>query len=253
MGEWLVAWDSPGAHPAALVCIPQAGAGCGQYRPWRASLGPAAAVLGLQLPGREERWAEPPAGQFSEVIAGAAAELARLVPAGTAIVIYGHSFGGLIGFELCRALGTRYSRWPAALVVAACRPPACWAGAGRDLLDDDAGLLALLAARGLDPALLDEDSLAEMLEPLRHDARLSLSYQPHGDLMVPCLLEVWGGQGDEMVTPAQLGGWRRHAGGPFRRRDFPGGHAFHAAHPQQVLTALGTLVRAAARSPGVAG
>jgi surfactin synthase thioesterase subunit len=253
MGTWLVAWQPPVPGVPALVCLPQAGAGCGQYRAWNGSLVPYVAVLGVQLPGREERWGDPPAGQFDDVVSEVTAELVDLLAADTEVLIYGHSFGGLLGFEIARALGHGYGRWPRALVVAACRPPGMWVGAGRGLVDDEAELASLLAARGLGPAVLDPDSRAEMIELLRQDARLSMSYETRGDLALPCHLEAWGGSGDATVTPAQLDQWRRHAGGTFRRRDFPGGHTFHTAHAGAVLTALRELAGVPARPAATTG
>ncbi|MBI3687537.1 MAG: thioesterase [Actinobacteria bacterium] len=252
MGSWLVPWGVPGAGATVLVCLPQAGAGCRQYRGWRAHLD-VGAVIGVQLPGREERWNDPPADRFDQVVEVVVTELAAMVADDVHLVIYGHSFGGLIGYELARAWGRRRGRWPAAVVVAACRPPALWVGAGRGLVDDETELAALLGARGLDPKLLDEDSRADLIEILRLDARLSLSYRPGDGVTVPCRLEAWGGIGDETVTSGQLDGWSGYTTGPFRRRDLPGGHTFHSTSAGPALAALRDLLGTVASPHGPAG
>ncbi|WP_327365641.1 thioesterase II family protein [Streptomyces sp. NBC_01217] len=247
-GAWLAPWRSPEPGQPVLVCLAPAGAGCGQYRPWQSVLGPEVSVIGVQLPGRERRWAEPPAATVDEVVTAVVDELLGLVPATCPLMVFGHSFGGLLGYEITRRLGEVHGRWPATLVVAACRPPQLWIGAGRGLVDDDEELVALLDVRGLGDEELDEDSRELMLEVLREDARLSMTYTDATAARIHTSVEAWGGEGDETVTAAHLTGWRRVTAGDFRRRRFPGGHYFTAERAELVLPALREL-----STHGVAG
>ncbi|MFC7648963.1 thioesterase II family protein [Streptosporangium lutulentum] len=122
---WLVSWlPEPYTRPT-LLCLPQAGAGCGQFRPWQDALGTEVSVVGVQLPGRENRFTDPPAHSVGEVVDAVVAELAGALTPGLPLVVFGNSFGGLLGYEITRRLGYHHDRWPDALVVAACRPPAC--------------------------------------------------------------------------------------------------------------------------------
>lgn len=245
---WLVSWrPAPYTRPT-LLCLPQAGAGCGQFRPWQDALGTEVSVVGVQLPGRENRFTDPPARSVEEVVGAVVAELAAALPPGLPLVVFGNSFGGLLGYEIARALGRRHGHWPDALVVAACRPPGMWSGAGRGLVESEEELARLLAARGLGEDELDEDSRELALEILRQDARLSLTYTHDGG-GVPCPVEAWGGEADETVTPDQLGGWRDHADGGFRRRLFPGGHYFSLERPGAILPLLRALLLDTARVP----
>jgi amino acid adenylation domain-containing protein len=128
------------------------------------------------------------------------------VPApGHPMVVFGHSFGALLGYEVTKELVRRGVTTPQALVVAACRPPEHWEGSGLRLADDD-----------------DED-LERLLNVLRRGARLSASYDPRGRREVDCPLGSWGGEEDETVLPEHVAGWRPYAAGEFRRRLFPGG------------------------------
>ncbi|MFC4061508.1 thioesterase II family protein [Planomonospora corallina] len=248
---WLVSWPPPsGAAPPrpTLLCLPQAGAGCGQFRSWQDALGPEVSVVGVQLPGRENRFTDPPARTVEEVVGAVVAELAGVAGSGVPLVVFGNSFGGLLGYEITRALGGRYGRAPDALVVAACRPPGMWTGAGRGLTEGEDELARLLAARGLGDDDLDEDSRELALEVLRHDARLSLTYTHDAAAGgAPCPVEAWGGRDDGTVTPEQLAGWREHAAAGFRRRLFPGGHYFCLERPGAVLPLLRERLREATR------
>jgi len=233
-------WRDRGLDGPVIVCLPPAGSGCGQFRGWQERLGEQACVVGVQLPGREERWADPVPSTIDEAIAAVADEVRREVPPDRPVVVFGHSFGGLLGYEVTRRL--EGAGVPVrGLVVAACRPPHLWVGAGRGLVDDANELARLLAARGLGADELDEDSRELMLDVLRQDAQLSLSYRG-GAGELACGLEAWGGDGDPMVSPAQLDGWARYAGSTFRRRQFPGGHYFHLTELDRILPRLVGLV-----------
>ncbi|HEX6526862.1 MAG TPA: alpha/beta fold hydrolase [Streptosporangiaceae bacterium] len=234
-------WHPEPDRCPVLLCLPPAGAGCAQFRPWQTWLGDDVSVVGVQLPGRENRWAEPMVSSMSGAVDAVLAELARLIPADHPIVVFGHSFGALLGYEIARALRTERDQRLHGLVVAACRPPACWVGAGRGLVDDDGELTRLLEARGLDAEDLDEETRELMLEILRQDARLSLSYTGEGLGPVDCALEAWGGAADMTVSADQVSGWRDYAIQTFRARLFAGGHYFCLDDPEPALALLANM------------
>ncbi len=105
-----------------LLCVPPAGSGCGRFREWQTELGDSVAVVGVQLPGREERLGEAHPSTLDEIVAAVAREAVEFADPDQPLVVFGESFGGLIGYELTRRLGEQ-GRWPAAMVLAACEPP----------------------------------------------------------------------------------------------------------------------------------
>jgi surfactin synthase thioesterase subunit len=243
---WLVSWHPQPDRRPVLLCLPPAGAGCSQFRLWQQTLGDGVAVLGVQLPGRENRWSDPPPASMAEVVRAVVAELDTLVAAGVRLTVFGHSFGGLLGYEVAAVLGRGTGRWPAEVVVAACRPPHMWVGAGLGLADDDAALARLLADRHLSEDELDEDSREVMIEVLRQDAQLSLTYRASARRPLDCPLTTWGGETDGTVSPGQLGGWAEYTTRRFERLLFPGGHYFHLESDGSVLKMLGELAVGAA-------
>ena len=252
-GSWLVTWHpEPARHPL-LLCLPPAGAGCAQFRAWQEALGSGVSVAGVQLPGRETRWGDPPPESIDAAAAAVVAAVAALVPPWHPVVVFGHSFGALLGYEIVRALRRDRGQRVAALVVAACRPPDRWAGAGRGLVDDDAELAGLLDARGLAADDLDQDTRELMLAVLRRDAQLSLSYTGSGLAAVDCDLEAWAGEDDATVPPPEMADWRRYAGAGFRTRRFAGGHYFCLDDPAPVLPLLADLAGDTVSGPGLPG
>lgn len=234
-GSWLIHWQQPPNAPA-LLCLAEAGAGGGQFRQWQKLAGESVGVLAVQLPGRENRWTEPPAATVDEVVSGVLAELPQHVVPGRPLVIFGNSFGGLLAYEIAGGLARLSPLRPRALVVAACRPPHDWDGAGRGLRRDE--LSDLLDMRGLGADDLDSDSRELMLQVLRDDARMSESYRHDARRRVDCALHAWGGTYDHTVPTAQLNGWKPYSTGMFVRRDFPGGHQFTRDQSAEVVASL---------------
>ncbi|MER6446406.1 hypothetical protein DEJ51_03110 [Streptomyces venezuelae] len=245
MGAWISTWTDDPADRAlpVLLCLPPAGAGCQQFRSWQPELAGTAQVYGVQLPGRENRWRDPMPDTFGEAVEAIAAELRDIVATGRPLVVFGHSFGGLLGYEVSRRIA------PRALVVSGCRAPGHWDGAGRGIVDDGEELDKLFDTAGLDPELLDEDTRALMVAMLRKDAQLSLSYvhEPGVRLGVP--VHAWGADGDETVSSADLDGWAAVTTAAFTRHTTTGGHHAVLRHPRPVLDHLTTLLRAGGSAP----
>lgn len=223
-GPWLVSWHPTPDRRPTLLCLPTAGSGCGRYRAWQGQLGDGVSVVGVQLPGRENRWQDPYPSTLSEAAEAVAAEVAELVSPETPLVVFGESLGGLLGYEVTRLLDGR-GRPPAALVVAACEPPHFWAATEHLRTGDDA-LRKLLDTGTLSDDDLDEDSLEYLLDILRHDARLASTCATPAGSRVRTAIQAWGGEADPLVTPADLDEWGTYATAEFTRKQFPGGHHF---------------------------
>src|SRR6266542_1362345 len=98
---WLMPWHPQPDRCPVLLCVPPAGAGCAQVRSWQAALGGGVSVIGVQLPGRENRWADPDPSSMSGAVDAVVAEVAELVAANHPIVVFGHSFGGCSATRSC--------------------------------------------------------------------------------------------------------------------------------------------------------
>lgn len=211
---WLMPFRLLDERPV-LVCLPQAGSGCGVFRSWQAVLGDEVTVVGVQLPGRESRYIDPAPDSFADAVHEIVSELK--VHNGRPIILFGHSLGGLFGYEIARVLPEP----PVALVVAASQPPHRSGPSAGISVDTDEGFAKTLADKGVDEELRE---LA--MAVLRQDAELARTYEDPGGEPVPCDLHVWGGDTDERVSKEELGQWRRYAGRGFHHRQFAGGHDF---------------------------
>ncbi|MFJ2032325.1 thioesterase II family protein [Streptosporangium sp. NPDC087985] len=210
-----------------LFCLPYAGAGAGVFHPWPAALAPGVEVLGVQLPGRENRIAEPAEVDLVELataVADAAAEDGR------PYALYGHSLGARLAFEVARLLRRTGAPPPARLYVGAARAPHLGGSStfdGLSHVSDDELVARIVAGGGVPEAVADEPELLELLLPtLRADFTWldDYVYQPEPPLPVP--ITAFAGTRDLAVSMEQMAGWEQHTTAGFVLHRVDGGHFF---------------------------
>jgi len=214
------------ADKPRLVCFPHAGASTMTYNSWRAVLAGQFDVSIVDPPGRIGRPDENPASTMAELLSsmGQRAE-PRLRPP---FLLYGHSLGALVAFELARTL-TAQGRAPALLVVSGRNGPSVGAATTdiHNLPDSD----LLHAVDQLDrsmPALQDNPELAELFLPvLRADLRLAETYGYHADRPLSCPILSIQGEDDPVVTRPGVATWAAETTGHCTFSWLPGEHLFH--------------------------
>lgn len=217
----------------AVVCLPPSGAGTGYFRSWPACE-PDLRLIPLALPGREHTFRQPVPATPADAVAGLRRRLAAVEA--TKIILYGHSLGAVLAFELARAERDRVI----ALVVSGRQPPdepSPLVGAVPSRLRE---LIPLMRRLGgvPEPVLANPDLFAVVARAFRADLRLSLAYRWDGTdpLTVPITAVAY--EGDRVVTPSTMVGWSRATVGPCRLRVLPGDHATPAARPGPLIELL---------------
>lgn len=233
----------PLAHPRLrLLCLPYAGGGATIFHHWPDGLPADVEVRAVQLPGRQDLWSEPPHKSVAPIIEGLVKALAGLVPA--PLVIYGHSFGTILGFELALALSAAGSS-PRALIAAgrgaAHRPSRLrmiHALPEREFKEE-------LAARyGMSRALLDDAELMALAMPaLRADFTALETYSSSSGQKLAVPLHALHGQKDPLVHPDDIAAWRELTTGPSALHEVDAGHFFVDTHRPWVLARVADVLR----------
>ncbi|MGW7488595.1 thioesterase II family protein [Streptomyces sp. NPDC054786] len=244
--SWVLGRVSVTRPRTRLICIPQAGAGPGSFSVWRDLLPSGIELVPVELPGRGTRADEPLPETLEELaeqlLDGLAPDLE--LP----YVLFGHSLGGLLAYQLTCLLQERGGPVPLATAVAAARAPHRTLVAGIHEADDG-GLLRWLAGHDALPRELFDhpEFLRQVLSVLRRDLALAASYVVTPPVPLHTPLHVLGGVDDPVVPTAELHHWSACAAGEYSLTLLPGSHGFPQRDPAGVLDALGRALPEAFR------
>ncbi|MFE9635319.1 thioesterase II family protein [Streptomyces sp. NPDC006463] len=244
--RWIRRLRSVPSARLRLVCLPHAGGSAGFFRDWSKGLAPDVDLWAIQYPGRENRISEPLIGEMHALARSIADELRPY--ADTPTVLFGHSMGAALGFEVARRLTAPGERHLLRhLVASGCAAPhrlRPFAGhEGAHLLDDDR-LVAMLGPLGAGGTHLlnDPDMREVLLPPVRNDYRLIQSYTGRRDPILPIGITAFTGRDDEAVGADDLHAWAEVTDGSWTVRSFPGGHFYLAEHRDKVLGAVNDVL-----------
>jgi medium-chain acyl-[acyl-carrier-protein] hydrolase len=211
-----------------VICLPHAGGTPASFAHWRKHLPAETELCIAQYSGRGAREAEPPGSDPRQMVADLTAAVAPL--ADLPYVLFGHSLGAVLSFEVTRSLRRAGHTLPRGLFVSASRAPRNIPS--RFVLDavrlpEDAFIAAIRTLGGLPEDLLDEPALREVvLAATRRDFDIvsRYRYQPDAPLDVP--LTVLYGRADKLLQPEFLRDWRLEASEPAQMFAFDGGHFY---------------------------
>lgn len=231
-----------------VLCLPSSGASASSYRGFGELLAPAAEVVAVQLPGRGGRWQEPAVGSIAELVALLVPLLAPRVR--RRLVIFGHSFGAVVGFELAHALA-RGGGPPVALLAVSGRGAPQRAGPTPDP-DLPRALLVEQLRRlgGTSEAILSDPQILDVvLPPLRADYRLlrEWRYTPGPPLAAPIV--AYAGVEDAGAPAEAVRAWAEQTRAGFDFVPLPGGHFYREEGLLEPARDLGRRLSLLARAP----
>ena len=236
--RWLAYREANPRARLRMFCFPYAGGGASTYRGWGASLPHEVEVCPVQLPGREGRLREQPFTRPEEMITAVADALITWLD--LPFVFFGHSMGGMIGFELARELRRRGRTLPLHLFVSGRRAPQLPA---RDEpihnLPEPEFIERLRELEGTPEEVLQHAELMKLLIPLlRADFAVNETYEYTEEPPLDIGISAFGGLSDVDVSREDVEAWSVQTRGRFRMRMMPGGHFFLHIHKDLILESV---------------
>ncbi len=239
---WLIK-PKPRQHAAVkLLCFPYAGGGAAVYQSWAERLPDAVELNIVQLPGRGTHLMQSPIACMNTLIETLLSNITEIIKG--RYVVFGHSLGSRIGFELVRRLVAAGQRGPLHFFASGSaspkRPSLCHGTAD---LPEQAFIDKLRVMNGTPPEVLANRELMQLLLPmLRADFRLAETYSFTDALTLPTGLTLLSGTRDD-IAPEHLASWAdffTHS----ETVEFEGGHFFIDTHRQQVLDVVNARLQA---------
>ncbi|MFJ9547030.1 thioesterase II family protein [Streptomyces erythrochromogenes] len=222
-----------------LVCFPHGGGSAAAFRSW--SMGPDVEVVGVQYPGRADRFGDPFPEDLERLGREVGEAIATLDERPTAL--FGHSLGALVAYEAARHL-EGIGQAPVHLFASACRSPQV-ADSGPSLAGlDDATLAAEVMKMGGTEALILEDlELRDLVLPyIRADFALVEAYAPLAEPLAVTPVLALGAAADPYATGAEMDGWSQVTQAGFRVERFAGDHFYLVTRQEEVLATLRTAL-----------
>ena len=249
----------PKPNPVArlrLICLPYAGGSATTYASWPQWLVSEVELIAVQLPGRASRMAETAFSSMQELVAALHSEIHCCLD--KPYLLFGHSLGSRVGFELLKSLERDGSRLPVHFIASGGAPAYVpLREKPMHQLDDAAFIESLRKIGGTPEAILQSAELMELLLPtLRSDFRIAETRQIPVERPIDCALSLFVGDDDDTVLLEDMHAWRDcfQRGGEFST--FPGGHLFvdnaGPAVVDRINRIIGQLLRSGRWLPRVA-
>lgn len=241
ISPWLIRNHHDPDIKLRLFCFSYAGGGASGFRRWAAELPKGVDVCAVQLPGREERIAEPLISAIDELTPLVCDAL--LPYCHIPFIFFGHSTGALVAFELSRELRRRKVPLPLRLLVSGSRAPHIPEPNPLHRLPEKDFLRELRRFGGTPEAVLQSKELMQLFVPiLRADLALEETYRHTIEPPLDIPISVFGGTMDKEAAPDVLEPWAMHTSKAFTLVMIEGGHFFLHSSRESLLGSLSIIL-----------
>ncbi|WP_078393735.1 thioesterase II family protein [Shouchella patagoniensis] len=227
LNKWFLKPNILGNQTLRIICIPYAGGSAAIYKSWEKLAGKDVQLYALQLPGRGGRYEEKPYTQMDNLVIDLFNEIRELFQEDTPYIIFGHSMGALIGYELVRVIRKNGLNMPKHFIVSAAAAPSTPRNGKTHKLSTQDLQNVLQDYNGTPNEILENLEMLEMFLPsIRADFELVEEYCYTQDCPLNCPITALWGTKDHLVNIREIEKWKYHTDKKFQIKQFEGDHFF---------------------------
>lgn len=225
-----------------LFCFHYAGGSSVSFYPWKNRILHPAELMAVDLPGRGRSIAEPLLYNIDDVTTTLLQHIKYYTD--KPLVFFGHSVGGLICFEVAKAMKAEGLQPPVHLILSGCIAPQNLYKR-RHICDFDTKefVEALKLYNGISQEVLNEPSLMEIFLPIiRADISIIEKYKYRGNDPLNCNITTIGSADDPTVLIEDIKPWASHTSMQYDHHTLNGDHFFIRTDIENLLNIINHVI-----------
>jgi len=226
LSPWLIRGAGDPDAPVRLFCFHSMGVGASLFTRFLLNPPEDYDILAVQTPGREERMAEPVAESVKELVDQIVPNLLPLFD--RPVVIWGHSFGGIVAWEVVRQLRELHGCAPVHFMVTGTEAPheaPKWKSREimlKAMVQENSAEYLLSQSRYVD----DPEFFKMILPGMRRDMALLQTYCFQESRPLDCSMTAFAARKDDMVYTDRIREWSAYTLAGFELIEVDGDHWF---------------------------
>ncbi|GAB3525909.1 thioesterase II family protein [Photobacterium alginatilyticum] len=240
MSKWYSRYNSDNAE-IRIIFLPYAGGSASIYQDWVSQLPPEVEAILVQLPGRANRFSEALISQMDKLVPELGNALLELPP--RPYIIFGHSMGGRIGYQLLEFFKEKEQPLPMHFIASGCKAPhQIRHKSGSYLLPEKEFIQEIERLNATPHEILENKELLNIcINILRADFEVADYQTEHPENKYDIPFTLLFGLLDEEVSLDDIEEWRLHFNGKINVKLFNGGHFFINSHTDKVINEINKL------------
>ncbi len=240
LNPWLIRGSGDSNAPVRLICFHSMGVGASLFTRFLLNPPEDYDILAVQTPGREERLAEPVAQSVTELVDQIVPNLRPLFD--RPVVIWGHSFGGIVAWEVIREL---HGCVPVHFMVTGTEAPheaPKWQKREimlKAMVPENSAEYLLSQSRYVD----DAEFFKMILPGMRRDMPLLQTYSFRESAPFDCPMTAFAARQDDMVYTDRIREWSAYTHAGFELIEVDGDHWFLDRNRELITATMYEIAR----------
>lgn len=211
---------------------------------WAPLLDESIELVTVQMPARNNRLFDKPIDDIKQLSLDISHALKSIND--KPYIIFGHSLGALVGFEVIHQLMKQQLKLPEHFIISARRAPQV---IKKDFdinnATNDEFIQYIKSLQGSDEKLFKNPKIMKLLLPmLKADFSMALNYQFEQPQKLPVPITAFGGKNDNSTKTKDLLAWQEQSEPPINTVLFEGGHFFINDNTQLIIQSINKICQA---------